>query len=232
MNFPRLRSVEIPELGRFYESPATGEWYPSVTTVTGYEKRHFWAKWRSDPKNMEISRQAIARGNKLHEITEAYLKGQQETVKNAPLGDKTLFMLIKKHLDKISNIYGQEQPMWSDTLRLAGRFDCIGDYDGEISIIDFKSSRGEKRKSDIQNYFQQACAYAHMWVERTGQKKLPQTVILVACDSGVDQEFIEDSKNAREGLKKAIELYWSENNFEELQERIKNELAQETSAMG
>ncbi|NBR24860.1 MAG: hypothetical protein EBU08_14030, partial [Micrococcales bacterium] len=150
----------------------------------------------------------------------------------SPLGDKTLFMLIKKHLDKITNIHGQEESLWSDTLRLAGRFDCIADYDGEISIIDFKSSRKEKRKSDIQNYFQQACAYAHMWLERTGQKKLPQTVILVACDSGVDQEFIEDSKNAREGLKKSIELYWSKNNFEELQEQIKNELAKETSIVG
>lgn len=229
MNFPRLRSVELSDLGRFYESPSTGMWYPSVTTVTGFEKKDFWAAWRNDPKNMEISKQAIARGNKLHEITEAYLKGEHEKVKAAPLGDKNLFMLIKKHLDKITNIYGQEQSMWSDTLRLAGRYDCIAEYDGNISIIDFKSSRKEKRKSDIQNYFQQACAYAHMWVERTGQKKLPQTVILVACDSGVDQEFIEDSKKAREGLKKAIDLYWSKNDFQEIQERVNGELAKATS---
>lgn len=229
MNFPRLRSIEIQGLGRLYESPATGVWYPSVTTVTGFEKKDFWAKWRSDPKNLEISKQAIARGNKLHEITEAYLKGEHEKVKAAPLGDKNLFMLIKKHLDKITNIYGQEQPMWSDTLRLAGRFDCIAEYSGEISIIDFKSARSEKRKSDINNYFQQACAYAHMWVERTGQKKLPQTVILVACDNGIDQEFIEDSKNAREGLRKAIDFFWSKNDFQELQERAKDELAKETN---
>lgn len=228
MNFPRLRSVELPDLGRFCESPSTGMWYPSVTTVTGFEKKDFWAAWRNDPKNMEISKQAISRGNKLHEITEAYLKGDHEKVKAAPLGDKNLFMLIKKHLDKITNIYGQEQSMWSDTLRLAGRYDCIAEYDGNISIIDFKSARKEKRKSDIQNYFQQACAYAHMWVERTGQNKLPQTVILVACDNGIDQEFIEDSKKAREGLKKAIDFYWSKNDFEEIQERVNDELAKAT----
>jgi hypothetical protein len=74
MNLPKLRSVEIPELGRFYESPTSGNWYPSVTTVTGFEKKEFWAKWRSDPKNMAISQQSISRGNKLHEIAEAYLK--------------------------------------------------------------------------------------------------------------------------------------------------------------
>jgi genome maintenance exonuclease 1 len=232
MNLPKLRSIEIPELGRFYESPTSGDWYPSVTTVTGFEKKEFWAKWRSDPKNMAISQQSISRGNKLHEIAEAYLKQDHAMIKAAPLGDKTLFMLIKKNLDKITNIYGQEQPLWSDTLRLAGRFDCIADYDGEISIIDFKSSRREKRKSDIENYFQQACAYAHMWLECTGQKKLPRTVILIACDSGVDQEFIEDSKKAREGLKNAINLYWTHTNFEELQERIKNELAKETIVVG
>jgi hypothetical protein len=71
-----------------------------------------------------------------------------------------------------------------------------------------------------------------MWVERTGQKKLPQTVILVACDNGIDQEFIEDSKNAREGLRKAIDLFWSKNDFEEIQERIKHEIANETVKLG
>lgn len=230
MMFPSMKSVEIEDMGRFYESPSTGNWYPSVTTVTGFSKKDWWAKWRSDPKNKAISDMAISRGNKMHELAEAYLKKEQDKIDKTPLSDKVLFMQLKKYLDRITTVYAQEIPMWSDTLRMAGRFDCIGDYDGNISVIDFKSAKSEKKPEWILNYFQQATAYAHMWVERTGQK-LPQIVILVSCDDGSDQEFIRSPLEYRESLRDAIDDYWAKNDYKELQERIKDEVSKKTVSL-
>jgi|694.fasta_scaffold00120_99 hypothetical protein len=224
MNFPQIRSVQIEDYGRFYESPMTGHWYPSVTTVTGFAKKDFWTKWRSNPENRKTSDLAIARGNMMHELAEAYLKKEYEKIDRVPLSDKVLFVQLKKYLDRINSVYAQEIPMWSDTLRMAGRFDCIGEYDGKPSIIDFKSSKTEKKPEWILNYFQQATAYAHMWVERTGQK-LPQIVILVSCDNGADQEFIRSPLDYRESLRDAIDNYWANNDFKELQERAKDAFA-------
>lgn len=230
MMFPMMKSVEIKSMGRFYESPSTGQWYPSVTTVTGFAQKAWWEKWRSDPKNKEISDRAISRGNKMHELAEAYLKREHDKIDATPLTDKVLFMQLKKYLDRINHVYAQEMPLWSDTLRMAGRFDCIGEYDGNPSIIDFKSAKSEKKPEWILNYFQQATAYAHMWVERTGQK-LPQIVILVSCDNGADQEFIRSPLDYREGLRNAIENYWDKNDFKELQERIKDEVCKTASSV-
>lgn len=230
MHFPRLRSVEIQGFGRFYESPTNGNWYPSVTTVTGFAQKGWWDKWRSDPKNKEISDRAISRGNKMHELAEAYLKKEYDKVDSTPLSDKVLFMQLKKYLDRINSVYAQEMPLWSDTLRMAGRFDCIGEYDGNPSIIDFKSAKSEKKPEWIRNYFEQATAYAHMWVERTGQK-LPQIVILVSCDSGVDQEFIRDPRDYRESLRNAMENYWNNNDFKEMQERAKDAVSKVSASL-
>jgi genome maintenance exonuclease 1 len=101
---------------------------------------------------------------------------------------KSLFSLIKPEIDKIDNIIALETPLFSKTIGLAGRVDCIAEYDGKLSIIDFKASTKEKREEDIDNYFAQATAYALMFQERTGVR-IDNFAILIACEDGLRQVF-------------------------------------------
>ena len=113
---------------------------------------------------------------------------------------------MRPELDKIDNIKAIETPLWSKTLGLAGRTDCIAEYDWKLSIIDFKASTKEKRESDIDNYFAQATAYALMFQERTGII-VDNFAILIACEDGIRQVFQGKPINYVRHLKTLIEEY-------------------------
>jgi len=192
---------------RFYSTPEGH--YPSVTTVTGWEKRQFFAKWRAE--NPKESRRVLDRGNKLHNLIEDYINNRVDDKTTGELNPfiLDLFILLKPELDKIDNVYAQEVPLWSSTLELAGRVDCVGEYDGKLSIIDFKGSTRIKRKEDIQNYFMQATAYAIMWQEMTGQK-IDNIVILIATEQGENQVFQDNPIRYVKPLLKCIRDYQEE----------------------
>lgn len=178
-----LKEVEI-DGKRFYETPEGT--FPSVTSVVGFEKQKFFAEWRKN--NPDESKRVTSRGTKFHSLLEKYITNEEIDVDNMHSMQKSLFTLIKPEVDKIDNIVAIETPLWSKTLGLAGRTDCIADYDGKLSIIDFKASSKEKRKQDIDNYFAQATAYALMFQERTGIK-VDNFAILIACEDGLIQVF-------------------------------------------
>lgn len=204
-------------MGRFYKSHTQDLWYPSVTTVTGWSKRGFFAEWRKDPNNAKKLDLAGRRGTALHEAVEAYL---QDGI--LPSGDpdvSAMFMQMRPNLDLITDIVAQEQALCSDTLRMAGRFDCIANYDGVYSVIDFKSSDKSKREDWIQNYFEQAAAYSLMWYETTG-KRVEQIVVLISTMEGEVQEFIKDPSEYYSSLRNSTAQYWTDNNFDKLQEKI------------
>jgi len=192
---------------RFYSTPEGH--YPSVTTVTGWEKRQFFAKWRAE--NPKESRRVLDRGNKLHNLIEDYINNRVDDKTTGGLNPfiLDLFILLKPELDKINNVYAQEVPLWSSTLELAGRVDCVGEYDGKLSIIDFKGSTRIKRKEDIQNYFMQATAYAIMWQEMTGQK-IDNIAILIATEQGESQVFQDNPIRYVKPLLKSIRDYQEE----------------------
>jgi genome maintenance exonuclease 1 len=218
----KLESVQT-ESGRYYRSPNTGKWYPSVTTVVNHETEEFWANWRKDPKNAEISRRACARGNALHTNIEEYLK--EGTLPEIPLA-RARFQEIRPYLDRITKIHAIEQTLFSDQILMAGRVDCVGDYDGEIAIIDFKSSSKEKTESQIKNYFHQTTAYSMMWEEIYGQP-VNKVVILMLTDDGVLQEFVRNPKQYRKSMLKVAKGYWEKNSFKAVQEKA-NELFEKT----
>jgi len=191
---------------RFYSTP-DGE-FPSVTTVVGYGKQQFFAEWRR--KNPEESRRVTSRGTKFHSIIETYIRNEPLDMENMFPNFKALFNLIKPALDNIDNIAAIETPLWSKILGLAGRTDCIAEYNGKLSIIDFKASTKEKRKQDIENYFLQATAYALMYQERTGVI-IQNFVILIACEDGLFQVFEDNPIKYVKKLKKAINHYRKEN---------------------
>ena len=95
----------------------------------------------------------------------------------------SLFVQMKSTIDKIDNIQALETPLWSNTMCLAGRVDCVAEYDGKLSIIDFKGSTKQKQKKDIENYLLQGTAYAIMWHERCGVP-IDKFNVIIASENG------------------------------------------------
>lgn len=169
---------------RFYKTPEGI--FPSVTTVVGWEKQKFFSEWRN--KNPQESKRVTSRGTKFHKLIENYLNNETIDFDNVHSSQKSLFSILKPEIDKIDNIVALETPLFSRTVGLAGRADCIAEYDGKLTIIDFKASTKEKREEDIDNYFAQATAYALMYQERTGII-VENFAILIACEDGLRQVF-------------------------------------------
>jgi len=189
----------------FYQTP-DGR-FPSVTTVVGWKKNQFFAEWRkNNPKEAVRTRN---RGTKLHSLIESYLLNAPEFNKDKDPYTLDLFNQIQENIDKIDNIRSIEGFLWSKPLRMAGRSDCIAEYEGVLSVIDFKGSTKPKRKEDIHSYFLQATAYAVMWEERTGEK-IPQIVILISCDDGTTQVFVEQPRHYKKDLAIAIKEWRDE----------------------
>ena len=188
---------------RLYEAPS-GKLLPSVTTVVGFEKQAFFAEWRR--KNPKESRRVLNRGNKLHDAIEKYLNNEENFLDKLGPNEYILFEQLLPELNSIDNITCQEVALWSDMLELAGRVDCIGEYNGKMSVIDFKGSTRNKRKEDIDNYFMQATAYAIMWQERTGIK-IDNIAILMSCEDGTVSVFESSPMKHTRDLFQCIQDY-------------------------
>lgn len=192
---------------RVYQTPDGV--FPSVTTVTGWSKRKFFAEWRRN--NPQESKRVCSRGTSLHSVIESYLLNEKIDLNSIDDGVKDLFLSIKSEVDNINNIRCLEVPLWSKTLGLAGRVDCIAEHNRELSIIDFKGSTRPKRKKDIENYFLQATAYSLMWQEMTGER-IKKLKVLIASEDSTVQIFEEPVIKYVSELKNAIDLYRKENN--------------------
>lgn len=194
-------SAETSDTGRKYRTPV-GD-LPSVTTVVGWEKRKFFAKWRKE--NPHESKRVTSRGNHLHAMIEDYINNELDREKYD--GETNyLFNSLQPELDKIDNIHAVEVPLWSEATMLAGRVDCIGEYNGKLSIIDFKGSTNPKSKNAVLSYFYQATAYSIAWEERTGQR-IDNFAILLVTDEGITQVFEGSPREYTKGLLNTIEKY-------------------------
>lgn len=194
---------ENTESGRYYVLE-DGKKLPSVTTVTGWKKNKFFASWRA--KNPKEAKRVTRRGNKLHSVIEDYVNNEKIDINEIPPNECELFLQMKDSVDLIDNVRCTEMCLASEKIGVAGRVDCIAEYDGKLSIIDFKGSTRKKWASDIENYFLQATAYALMWQE-ISKEKVEQLVIIIGCETGDTQVFIEKPVNWVRGLKKEIVEY-------------------------
>jgi len=172
--------------------------YPSISTICSFRKRHSIAEWRKrvgEAEANKISTRAASAGTTLHSIVEDYLNNNLDLDKYKdkylPL---MLFKLAKPLLARIDNIHFQEAPLYSHEFGIAGRVDCIAEFDGKLSIIDFKTSSKEKKESWIENYFVQETGYAKMYEERSGIK-VDQIVTLIACQTGFTQVFVKNTND-------------------------------------
>ena len=203
----------VPGVGRKYYTE-TGAAYPSVTTVLGVLSRDSIKEWRNRVGNEEankISGQAATRGTKIHLLCEKVLDNEEIDTSKLSLLDLEIWNEFRPLLNRIDNIHAQEIALYSDHLRLAGRVDCIAEFDGKLSIIDFKTSKKPQKKEWIENYFAQAAAYAIMYEERTGIP-INRSVIMIAVEGDDPQIFIEKRDNFVPLLHKARDIWESENN--------------------
>ena len=205
---------------RFYD--IGGKAYPSITTVLGIQKKAQLQEWRDKigekVANWEMGR-AARRGKATHLLIEQYIKGLTPSERGVlPLG---LFRLIKPYVDQIDNIHCLETIMYSKKLTIAGQVDCIAEYNGKLSVIDFKTANKERQESWIENYFMQTSAYAQMYEELFG-KEIEQIVILLASEDGSVQSFIKEKKDYMDPLKKSINDFYKY--YEELnKDKIKQD---------
>jgi hypothetical protein len=199
VDLPTHTLKRVTENGkRFYETP-DGNKYPSITTVLSHFSAKGIAEWRrrvgAEVAN-KITTQAARSGTSVHQMAEDYLNNiEWKTEKTMPFDIET-FLKIKPVLDnRVDNIYAQEKPMYSDHLGLAGTVDCVADFDGKLSVIDFKTSRqpmvGDKY-GKLEKYFRQAAGYAVMFEERY---KMPiNSLVIIAAIADKDEPEVFISK--------------------------------------
>ena len=213
-NFPQLLQ-ENADGRRVYVAP-NGERYPSVTTVLADHGKEAILEWRKkvgDEKANEISRKATTRGTSVHKALETYLNNEDVSGLEMMPNVKSLFVRMKQELDdKVNNIHCLEDKLFSHELKLAGTVDCIAEYKGVLSVIDFKTSIRLKKKENIGGYFMQGAAYAQMFNEMTGSN-IEQVVILIGVDTAnFCQTLIvksEELKHHSQELRKYIDAYWA-----------------------
>ena len=193
---------------RLYETPDGN--FPSITTVLSSLSKagiQAWRKRVGEEEANRISTQASRRGTRTHSIIEDYLKNQQDYLSGHMPDSIELFQSVQSILNThIGKIYGLEVSLWSKFLGVAGRCDCIAEYDDEISIIDWKTSSKPKKEEWIESYKLQGTAYAKMYEERTGNK-VTQVVIVIAVVDGTPQVFYANPDEHVERLQEVINNY-------------------------
>ena len=185
---------------RLYQLP-NGNWVPSITSVTSFYNREVFVSWRKRVGIEEanrITKKATSRGTDFHEAAQAYLENKELDWDEFQPLTKFMFHHLKPELDKINNIHAIERTLYSEYLGLAGRVDCIAEYDGELAVIDFKTSTKIKPEKWVENYFVQEMFYASAYYELTGisVKKL---ITLMVTPEGEVKVF--DKRNKGDYIK-------------------------------
>lgn len=203
---PQLTSNTGANGDRFYTLP-DGTKVASVTTVIGAKGKQSILDWRNRVGHEvanQIAAKASGRGNNVHKLCEDYLnnisrpKGMPDALE--------MFQAIKPLLNRIQNIHYQEQALWSKHLGMAGRVDLIAEFDGVLSVIDFKTSKRVKQADEIENYFAQCVAYALMYKEQVG-KQIDQIVIIMAVDNSEPLLFIAKTRDYIQSLVDFVKFY-------------------------
>jgi genome maintenance exonuclease 1 len=205
-----LKSETFPD-GKRYYTLDDGTKLPSVTTVLGAQKKEGIMKWRKrvgEEEANRVSRKATSRGTDVHTLCEKYLNNEPKLSLMEGIRPDAfeMFVSLKPLLNNINNIHYQECALWSKQLGMAGRVDCIGEYEGVLSVIDFKTSSRVKSLAHIEDYFWQTSAYALMYEEMIGTP-IDDLVIIMAVEDGTPLVFKQKTQDHIPGLVKAIKFY-------------------------
>ena len=193
---------------RNYVTPS-GELYPSITTVLGELSKAAIQKWRKrvgETEANKISGKASRRGTKLHSVCEAYIQNKEEYLNGETPHIVELFKTIEPFFERVNNIQGVELALYSDHFGIAGRTDCIAEFDGTLSIIDYKTSNKIKKKEWCEKFFAQGAFYGIAYEELTSIP-VPQVVIIIAVENEQPQLFVEKRDDWVDKIWEAKKLY-------------------------
>ena len=218
-NFIQLDETKLPKTKgkringmRFYE--VDGKAYPSVTSVLGYRPKPGLLAWRKnvgeEAAKWDMAR-AARRGKATHTLVEEFLKGETPSTRDVlPLG---LFSLLKPYIAQIDNVHCLETILYSHKLTLAGQVDCIAEYNGKLSVIDFKTANKERNDAWNESYYLQTTAYSMMYEELFGTP-IEQIVILMASEDGAARAFVKERKEYIPKLEEEIKYFYDNFNKE------------------
>ena len=193
---------------RYYVTPK-GNKYVSITSLLGNLSKQSIIEWRrrvGEAEANKISRQASSRGTRVHNICESYIQNQVGILEGELPDAIEMFNSIVPLLDRIDNIHVVEGALYSDELGLAGRTDLIAEFDGNLSVIDYKTSRKPKNWEMCHAYFMQGAFYAHAYEELTGTA-LNNIVIIMAVENDEPLLFRETKNRWMSPLRQVITKY-------------------------
>ena len=200
------------DTGRFYK--IDDKWMPSITTVVGNATKHGILAWQNRvgfEAAEKVRRAAAWRGTQYHNLVEHYLKNELEEIKESKGLPTYLFRSARETLNRINNIHAIEAPLFSRTLGVAGRVDCIAEFDNELSIIDFKTTKNLKKEEHLEKFFVQESAYAYMYYELTGVEVDKLVTLSVAEDGSIQVAQKYDKVPYIDTLIDWIDKYWRDN---------------------
>ena len=209
--FPHLNKLGDFELEantidgvRYYTLPS-GKKAPSITSITSFYNRQTFINWRKkvgEEEANKITKVATDRGTKFHDLVEKYLLNKDiNSIKDVLPTTKARLIAARESLNNIDNIHALEKPLYSEYFGIAGRVDCIAEYEGELAVIDFKTSKKIKPEKWLQNYFVQETAYACMYYEMTGIS-VKKIVTLMVADNGAVKVY--EKRNKGEYIKEFV----------------------------
>ena len=201
-------TAETTQYGRKYLLP-DGQKVPSITTVLSYFKREIIQEWRNRVGEAEanrISSHASNRGTNVHTLCEKYLNNDPHYMRGAFPDAIEMFVSMKPELNKINNIHYQECGLYNTMLGVAGRVDAIAEYDGVLSVIDFKTSRKIKTSKMVEDYYMQETFYALAYEELVGVP-IHQLVTIMAVENEAPIVFIQKTEDWVEPLVNLVMEY-------------------------
>ena len=193
---------------RFYVTPK-GNKYVSITSLLSNLSKDSISQWRrrvGETEANKISRQASSRGTRVHNICESYIQNQVGILEDALPDAIDMFKSIVPLLDRIDNIHVVEGALYSDDLGVAGRTDLIAEFDGNLAVIDYKTSRKPKNWEMCHSYFMQGAFYAYAYEELTGTP-LNNIIIIMAVENDKPLLFRETRDRWLSPLKQVITKY-------------------------
>jgi genome maintenance exonuclease 1 len=180
---PQLERETIDGV-RYYTLPSGNTKLVSITSVISHYKKDFFDNWRKKvgiEKANKITKRATSRGTDTHSLIESYLLN--EILPSVQPISEYLFKIAKPTIKRINNIHCLESSLYSEILGVAGSVDTIAEFDGELAVIDYKTSKEPKPVDWMEGYFVQTMFYGMAFYEMTGIK-IKKLVIIMTCENG------------------------------------------------
>lgn len=178
--------------------------YAGVTKVlSATSDKSFLEEWRKrvgDEEADRIIKESQDIGNSLDSLLlNSFLDGfnEDEFLKESGF---FLYKQLKLPLRKIKPIALQLK-LWSVDYEIMGYLDCLGYYDGELSLIDFKNSKRFKEPEHYHDYLLQCTMYCIMIKKLLGIN-VKQVVLLIGVRNSSSPQIVK--KRTKDYVKEAI----------------------------